>query len=83
VGKGSKVMVVADDHGLPIGLDVASAQPHKSQLAEAALAIIPVPQPCGRPRTRPKELVADKAHDSHTSRRVLRRRGEAVNSFGS
>ena len=75
VGKGSKVMVVADGQGLPIGLHVASAQPHESRLAEAALATIRVPQPRGRPRTRPQELVADKAYDSQAFRRYLRRRG--------
>jgi transposase len=68
-------MVVADGHGLPIGLHVASAQPHESRLAEATLATVHVPQPRGRPRTRPKELVADKAYDSQTFRRDLRRRG--------
>jgi transposase len=75
LGKGSKVMVVADGHGLPIGLHVDSAQPHELQLAEATLATIRVPQIRGRPRTRPKELVADKAYDSHDFRRRLRRRG--------
>lgn len=75
VGKGSKVMVVADGHGLPIGLYVASAQPHESQLADATLATVRVPQPRGRPRTRPKELVADKAYDSRELRQRLRGRG--------
>jgi transposase len=75
IGKGSKVMVVADGHGLPIGLYVASAQPHESQLADATLATIRVPQKHGRPRTRPKELVADRAYDSRDFRRRLRRRG--------
>jgi len=68
-------MVVADGHGLPIGLHVASAQPHESQLAEATLATVRVPQKRGRPRTRPKELVADKAYDSREFRQRLRRRG--------
>lgn len=54
-------MVVADGHGLPLGLYVASAQPHESQLAESTLAMVKVPRRRGRPRTRPKELVADKA----------------------
>jgi len=75
VGKSSKLMVVADGHGLPIGLYVASAQPHESQLAEATLATVRVPQKRGRPRTRPKEVVADKAYDSHELRQRLRRRG--------
>jgi Transposase DDE domain len=68
-------MVVADGHGLPMGLYVASAQPHESQLADATLATVPVPQQRGRPRTRPKELVADKAYDSHDFRQRLRRPG--------
>ena len=74
-GKGSKVMVVADGHGLPMGLYVDSAQPHESQLVDATLATGRVPQHHGRPRTRPQTLVADKAYDSHDLRQRLRRRG--------
>jgi transposase len=43
-GKGSKVIAVADGQGLPIGLYMDSAQPHESQLADATLATIHVPQ---------------------------------------
>jgi transposase len=68
-------MVVADGHGLPMGLHVASAQPHESRLAKPTLATVKVPQGRGRPRTRPKELVADRAYDSQGFRRYLRRRG--------
>jgi transposase len=68
-------MVVAEGNGLPIGLYVDSARPHESQLADATLATVRVPQKRGRPRTRPKELVADKAYDSRELRRRLRRRG--------
>lgn len=75
VGKGSKVMVVADGQGLPIGLHVDSARPHESRLAETTLATVRVPRPRGRPRTRPKELLADKAYDSREFCRYLRRRG--------
>jgi Transposase DDE domain len=39
------------------------------------LATICVPQPRGRPRTHPQELVADKAYDSQAFRRYLPRRG--------
>jgi transposase len=74
-GKGSKVMVVADGQGLPLGLYVASAHPHESQLVDATLATVRVPQRRGRPRTRPKELVADRAYDSQAIRQCLRRRG--------
>ena len=68
-------MVVTDGQGLPIGLHVASARPHESRLAEPTLATIRVPRWRGRPRTRPQELVADKAYDSQAFRRYLRRRG--------
>src|SRR5687768_14633954 len=75
VGTGSTVLVVADGQGGPMGWYVAGAQPHESQLADATLATVRVPQHCCRPRTRPQELVADKAYDSQDLRQRLRRRG--------
>ena len=65
--------MVAEGNGLPIGLYVESARPHESQLAEATLATGRVPQKRGRPRTRPREVVADKAYDSRELRRRRRR----------
>ncbi|MEJ5246876.1 MAG: transposase, partial [Caldilinea sp.] len=76
VGKGSKVMVVVEGNGLPIGLDVDSAQPHELTLAERTLQTISVPRRRGRLRTRPQALVADKAYDSADFRRRLRRRAD-------
>jgi Transposase DDE domain len=75
IGKGSKVMVVADGNGLPIGLYVASAHPSEHTLAAPTLAMVKVPQPRGRPRIRPQELVADKGYDSQALRQWLRRQG--------
>ncbi len=68
-------MAVVVGNGLPIGLHVDSAQPHELTLAEPTLRTISVPRKRGRPKTRPKELVADKAYDSADFRRSLRRRG--------
>lgn len=68
-------MAVVDGNGLPIGLHVDSAQPHEITLAETTLHTISVPRQRGRPKTRPKEWVADKAYDSADFRRKLRRRG--------
>jgi transposase len=68
-------MIVTDGQGLPIGLHVDSAPPHESTLAAPTLATVKVPQRRGRPRTRPKELVADKAYDSQAFRQQLRQRG--------
>jgi transposase len=54
---------------------IASAQPAEVNLAEAALATVKVPSAKGRPRTRPKEAVANKGYDRGLLRRRLRRRG--------
>ena len=69
------MMVVADGKGLPIGLLVASARPHELTLAREALETVKVPRRRGRPRKRPRELVADKAYDSREFRGWLRRKG--------
>ncbi|MGQ9550467.1 MAG: transposase [Roseiflexus sp.] len=75
VGNGSKVMVVVDGAGVPIGLHVDSAQPHERTLAEPTMRTIRVPRTRGRPKTRPNELGADKADDSAAFRCTVRRRG--------
>lgn len=68
-------MVVVDGQGVPIGALVASAQRAEVSLAPATLATIRVPQVCGRPRTRPRQLTADRGYDSRAFRRSLRQRG--------
>jgi len=74
-GKGTKVMVVAEGNGLPIGLHLASARPHELTLARPTLETVKVPRRRGRPRQRPGELVADKAYDSRAFREWLRKKG--------
>ena len=49
-GRGTKLMVVSDGEGLPIGLLVASARPHELTLARAALGTVGVPRRRGRMR---------------------------------
>lgn len=68
-------MAVTDGNGLPIGLYLDAANHHEVTLANPTLRTIKVPQKRGRPRTRPKELVADKAYDSRKFRQALRQRG--------
>jgi transposase len=68
-------MLVVENQGVPIGGLVTSAQQAEVKLAEATLATVKVPRTKGRPRTRPKEVVADKGYDSGPLRRRLRRRG--------
>src|SRR5574340_529984 len=68
-------MLVTDGQGLPLGLHLDSAQKAEVSLAETALATVRVPRQRGRPRTRPRQVTADKGYDSDGLRRRLRRRG--------
>ena len=56
-GKGTKLMVIADAHGLPLAVHTASASPHEVTLVEATLDETFT---LGRPR----RLVGDRAYDS-------------------
>jgi transposase len=69
-------MVVVDGQGIPLGGTIASASPAEVRLAEETLETIRVPrQGRGRPRSRPKRLVADKAYDSDQLRARLGGKG--------
>lgn len=57
VGKGSKLMAIADCHGLPIALWVTSATPHEQKLVEATVQHRFVAE-------KPKRLIADRGYDS-------------------
>jgi hypothetical protein len=74
-GKGTKWMLVVDGHGLPLGFQLASARVAEVRLAEQTLDMVAVARPRGRPRQRPKKLVADRGYDSRGFRQALRRRG--------
>jgi transposase len=74
-GKGTKWMLVIDGHGLPLGFHLDSAQMAEVRLAERTLDTVAVARPRGRPRQRPKKLVADRGYDSGGFRQALRRRG--------
>ena len=65
-GKGTKIMVLIDGHGTPLGVDIASA-------SEAEVNLI---EPLLRKRTarrRPRRLIYDKAADSDPLRKRLAR----------
>jgi transposase len=69
-------MAIADGQGIPLAVDLTSASPHEVTLIEGTLQHIRVPHPGpGRPRTRPKHLIYDKAADSDPLRKRLARRG--------
>src|SRR5271167_255593 len=74
-GKGTKWMVLVDGGGLPLGVRLESASPAEVTLAEATLAEVKVPRPKGRPRQKPKRIIADRAYDSDPLRERLAKRG--------
>jgi transposase len=68
-------MLVVDGNGLSLGFHLDSANRAEIKLAEQTLQTIRVTRPRGRPKRRPKKLVADRGYDSHDFRQALRRRG--------
>jgi transposase len=69
-------MVVVDGQGIPLGGTITSASPAEVKLAEETLETIKVPrQGRGRPKSRPKHLIGDKAYDSDKLRARLGGRG--------
>ena len=71
-GKGTKLMVVADGTGLPVGDRLYAASPHEATLAEATLQQVSVPQAAGGKLLR---LIADRAYDSDPLRKRLAEMG--------
>jgi hypothetical protein len=61
-GKGTKLMVLVDGAGTPLGLLVAAASPAEVPLLDATLATVHVSRahPAGRPRQRSDRLIADR-----------------------
>ncbi len=56
-GKGSKIMAIADRHGLPVACSIASASPHETQLVEATVEQ-------RFTRAKPRRMIGDRAYDS-------------------
>jgi transposase len=67
-GKGTKIMVLTDAEGLPLGADTASASPHEVTLIEALLEKRVL-------RQKPRRLIYDEAADSDPLRKRLQSRG--------
>jgi transposase len=74
-GKGTKWMALVDGEGLALGVRLESASSGEATLAEATLAEVKVPRPKGRPRQKPKRIIADRAYDSDPLRELLAKRG--------
>jgi transposase len=67
IGKGTKLMAIADRHGLPVALWIASASPHEQKLVEATVEHRFV-------REKPKRLIADRGYDSDALDNLLAQR---------
>jgi transposase len=67
-GKGTKIMVLTDGRGLPLGVDTASASPHEVTLIESLLDKCLL-------RKKSRRLIYDLAADSDPLRTRLWRRG--------
>ena len=74
-GKGTKWMVLVDGQGLPLGVRLESASAGEVTLAEATLGAVKVPRAQGRPKQKPKRVIADRAYDSDPLRERLQKRG--------
>ena len=68
-------MVLVDGKGLPMGVRLESASPSEVNLAEATVAEVRVPRPRGRPRQKPKRIIADRGYDSDPLRERFKNRG--------
>jgi len=68
-GKGTKCMVVVDGQGVPVGVQLASAQIAECRLAESTLQQVKVPRVGrGRPRSHLRRVIADRGYDSDALR---------------
>src|SRR5258706_1555000 len=66
-GKGSKIMAIADGHGFPLAVYVASASPHETKLVEPTLDQRFLAEA-------PKRMIGDRAYDSDPLDQRIRHR---------
>jgi transposase len=73
----SKVHLSCDGKGRPLSVVVTAGQRHESTQLGAVLDAIRVPRfpDAGRPRKRPKNLIADKGYSYPSCRKLLQKRG--------
>src|SRR6516225_6117446 len=55
-GKGSKIMAIADRHGLPVACSIASASPHETKLVETTVQQ-------RFTQAKPERMIGDRAYD--------------------
>ncbi|PYE50991.1 IS5 family transposase [Deinococcus yavapaiensis] len=74
---GSKIHLLVDGHGLPLGVTISGANVHDNQRFEQTLDAVQGVRNGrqGRPRRRPDKLHADKGYDARRCRHACRTRG--------
>lgn len=72
--KETKWMILVDGQGLPLGVQLESGSLVEVTLAEATLKEARVPRSKGRPRQKPKRVIADAGYDSDSLRQRLKKR---------
>jgi transposase len=77
-GFGSKVHVVCDGQGRPLGVVLTPGQRHESTVFERVMDTVAVPQARAPARRRPRRAAGDKAYSNRRIRAWLRRRGIGV-----
>lgn len=72
-GKGTKLMVLADGQGTPLGICVEAATPSEVKLLERTLDSVKVKRRRGERRRphKPERLIADRGYDSNPARALL------------
>jgi transposase len=75
-GKGTKLMVLADGQGPPLGVCVEAASPAEVKLLERTLDSVKVKRRRGKNRRphKPARLIADRGYDSNPARALLVKR---------
>ena len=75
-GKGTKLMVLADGKGTPLGICVEAASPAEVKLLERTLDSVKVKRRRGERRRphKPERLIADRGYDSNPARALLVKR---------
>jgi transposase len=73
-GKGTKLMVLADGAGTPLGIHVEKASPSEMTLVEATLNNVKV-KTGKRKKGKPERLIGDRGYDSNKVRAFLVKRG--------
>jgi transposase len=70
----TKLHLLTDGNGLPLAVHLTPGQRHESRAFEPLMAAVRLPRRRGRPRTRPRRLLGDRAYSTPAIREHCRRR---------